>query len=81
MGTELAWDLNTTLIYPDADRGFKCDERPSDHAEALKDAWVRTSGGSRHTCKLRECIIWGALALQMSLAWLYVWRPWRIERD
>jgi hypothetical protein len=30
------------------------------------------SGGSRYTCELRECTIWGALALQMSLAWLYV---------
>jgi carboxymethylenebutenolidase len=31
-------------IYPGADHGFNCDERPSYHAEASKDAWGRTLG-------------------------------------
>jgi carboxymethylenebutenolidase len=29
-------------IYPGANHGFNCDERPSYHAEAAKDAWART---------------------------------------
>jgi carboxymethylenebutenolidase len=31
-------------IYPGADHGFNCDERPSYHAEASQDAWGRTLG-------------------------------------
>jgi carboxymethylenebutenolidase len=31
-------------IYPGADHGFNCDERPSYHAEASHDAWGRTLG-------------------------------------
>ena len=29
-------------IYPGANHGFHCDERPSYHAEAARDAWRRT---------------------------------------
>jgi carboxymethylenebutenolidase len=29
-------------IYPGANHGFNCDERPSYHAEAARDAWRRT---------------------------------------
>jgi carboxymethylenebutenolidase len=29
-------------IYPGANHGFNCDERPSYHAEAANDAWART---------------------------------------
>jgi carboxymethylenebutenolidase len=31
-------------IYPGANHGFNCDERPSYHAEAAQDAWARTLG-------------------------------------
>jgi carboxymethylenebutenolidase len=31
-------------IYPGANHGFNCDERPSYHAEASRDAWERTLG-------------------------------------
>ena len=29
------------VVYPDADHGFFCDERPSYQAAAAKDAWRR----------------------------------------
>jgi carboxymethylenebutenolidase len=29
-------------VYPDADHGFFCDDRPSYHPEAARDAWERT---------------------------------------
>jgi carboxymethylenebutenolidase len=31
-------------VYPGANHGFNCDERPSYHAEASTDAWARTLG-------------------------------------
>jgi carboxymethylenebutenolidase len=30
------------VVYPDADHGFNCDQRPSFHADSAKDAWART---------------------------------------
>jgi carboxymethylenebutenolidase len=29
-------------VYPDAEHGFFCDDRPSYHAEAARDAWEKT---------------------------------------
>lgn len=32
------------IVYEDADHGFFCDERPSYHPEAARDAWQKLSG-------------------------------------
>jgi carboxymethylenebutenolidase len=37
-------NISDFKIYPGANHGFNCDERPSYHAEAAKDAWARTLG-------------------------------------
>jgi carboxymethylenebutenolidase len=31
------------VLYPDADHGFMCDERPSFHPQHAKEAWVKTA--------------------------------------
>ena len=30
------------VVYPDADHGFNCDQRPTFHEASAKDAWSRT---------------------------------------
>ena len=73
--------MGSLKIYPGADQGFYAMS-----ARAIRLRRRVTLGGSRsvgcrRSCKLKRCRIWGVKAPRMQLAWLFVWRPWCVERD